>query len=277
MPELPEVETIRRQLDPLVSGAVIIAADSHWSDKFTPALDAVGASILSVDRRGKYLLFALDDDHELVAHLGMTGAFSVEDASEVDANIDPSCSDHGAHTRAVWAFADGRRLVFDDTRRFGRLRVVPTGSYGDIATLHQMGPEPLSDAFTGASLHAAIVGRSRAIKTHLLSQRPVAGVGNIYADEALFLAGIDPRARRVGRERCDRLAETIKHVIAVGIDNGGTTLRDYVNAEGEAGRNQHSLLAYGRGGEPCTTCAEPLSSVVVDARTTVFCKRCQRR
>lgn len=275
MPELPEVETIRRQLDPLVTGAVITAADSHWSDKFTPALDAVGSAIVEVNRRGKYLLFALDDDHELVAHLGMTGSFSIDGTKLTNENID--CSDHGTHTRAVWAFDDGRRLVFDDTRRFGRLRVVRTGIYDDIATLHQMGPEPLSDEFNGASLHDAIVGRSRAIKTHLLSQRPVAGVGNIYADEALFIAGIDPRARRVGRERCDLLADAIKQVIAVGIDNGGTTLRDYVNAEGESGRNQHSLLAYGRGGEPCVTCAEPLSSVVVDARTTVFCKRCQRR
>ncbi len=285
MPELPEVETIRRQLDPLVTGAVIVAADSHWSDKFTPALDAVGATITGINRRGKYLLFQLDDDgddesddgyddgYELVAHLGMTGSFHLEPGS----GSDPSCADHGKHTRAVWAFDDGRHLVFDDTRRFGRLRVVPTGVYNDIATLHHMGPEPLDGEFTGASLHKAIVGKSRSIKTQLLSQRPVAGVGNIYADEALFLAGIDPRARRVGRERCDRLAETVKQVLAAGIDNGGTTLRDYVNAEGDIGRNQHSLLVYGRGGEPCTLCAEPLSTVVIDARTTTFCKNCQNR
>lgn len=273
MPELPEVETIRRQLAPLVTGATIVAADSHWSDKFTPALDAVGTTITGIERRGKYLLFQLDDDHELVAHLGMTGSFHLEAAS----GGEPSCSYHGNHTRAVWAFDDNRHLVFDDTRRFGRLRVVPNGSYNDIPTLHHMGPEPLGENFTGAVLHQAIVGRSRAIKTQLLSQRPVAGVGNIYADEALFLAGIDPRARRIGRERCEKLADSVKHVLAAGIANGGTTLRDYVNAEGDEGRNQHSLLVYGRGGEPCTTCAEPLSTIVIDARTTTFCKRCQKR
>ncbi len=274
MPELPEVETIRRQLEPLLTGSTIAAVDSHGSDKFSPALDAAGATITAIRRRGKYLLFDLDDERELVAHLGMTGSFSVIDVTPKTA---PSCADHGPHTRAVWALADGRHLVFNDTRRFGRLRVVDTGDYSDIPTLHHMGPEPLDDEFDGASLHAAVKASSRPIKTQLLSQRPVSGVGNIYADEALFLAGIDPRARRVGRQRCDALALTIKSVLKAGIDNGGTTLRDYVNAEGEEGQNQHELVAYGRGGEPCVTCAEPLQTVVLDARTTTFCRNCQRR
>ena len=157
------------------------------------------------------------------------------------------------------------------------LRVVDAGDYADIPTLHAMGPEPLSTDFTGASLHAAIRGRSRAIKTQLLSQRPVAGVGNIYADEALFLAGIDPRSKRIGAQRCERLAECIKVVLSNGLENGGTTLRDYVDAEGGAGRNQHSLHAYGKGGEPCGTCSEPFSTVVLDGRTTTFCRNCQKR
>lgn len=273
MPELPEVETIRRQLEPLLAGSVIVAADAHWSDKFTPALDAVGTSILHIERRGKYLLFFLDSGHELVAHLGMTGSFHlVENAASA-----PRCDAHGPHVRAVWALDDGRHLVFNDTRRFGRLRVVDAGDYRDIPTLHMMGPEPLSDTFSGASLHKAIKGRSRAIKTQLLSQRPVSGVGNIYADEALFLAGIDPRATRIGRARCEALAEQIKVVLQSGIDNGGTTLRDYVNAEGNSGSNQHELVAYGRAGEPCVTCATLMKSIVLDARTTTFCSTCQRR
>ena len=274
MPELPEVETIRRQLEPLLTGTTVGAVDSHTSNKFTPALDAAGSTITGITRRGKYLLFTLDDDRELIAHLGMTGSFAVVDMAPDTA---PLCETHGAHTRAVWALDDGRHLVFNDTRRFGRLRVVDTGDYADIPTLHHMGPEPLDDGFTGASLHAAVKASSRPIKTQLLSQRPVSGVGNIYADEALFLAKIDPRARRVGRERCDALAETIKDVLRAGIDNGGTTLRDYVNAEGDEGRNQHELLAYGRGGEPCINCAELLKSVVLDARTTTFCPNCQNR
>jgi formamidopyrimidine-DNA glycosylase len=274
MPELPEVETIRRQLEPLVRGAVIVGADTHWSSKFTPALDAVGATIVDLSRRGKYLLFGLDDGTELVAHLGMTGAFQIVTG---DAACDPSCAAHGPHVRAVWALDDGRQLVFRDTRRFGRLRVVEAGAYADIPTLHTMGPEPLSDAFSGHTLHAAIRGRSRAIKTQLLSQRPVAGVGNIYADEALFHARIDPRARRIGLERCDRLASQIKAVLQAGIDNGGTTLRDYVDAKGGQGANQHELVAYGRAGEPCAECGNPLHSIVLDARTTTFCRTCQRR
>lgn len=274
MPELPEVETIRRQLEPLLTGATVEAVDSHGSDKFTPALEAAGATITSIGRRGKYLLFALDDERELVAHLGMTGSFAVV---ETPAAREPEYTAYGPHTRAVWALDDGRHLVFNDTRRFGRLRVVPQGDYSDIPTLHQMGPEPLDEAFTGASLHAAVKASSRAIKTQLLSQRPVSGVGNIYADEALFLAGVDPRSRRVGRKRCDALAATIKLVIQAGIDNGGTTLRDYVNAEGDEGRNQHELVAYGRGGEPCIECADPLHTIVLDARTTTFCKNCQTR
>ncbi len=274
MPELPEVETIRRQLEPLLRGAEITDATAHWSEKFSPAMDAIGTSIEGVERRGKYLLFVLDDGNELVAHLGMTGSFQVV---ERQAGAVPDLDQHGPHTRAVWALADGRHLVFRDTRRFGRLRVVLGGDYSDIPTLHHMGPEPLSDAFTGASLHRAIKESSRAIKTQLLSQRPVSGVGNIYADEALFLARIDPRARRVGRERCEDLAEQIKVVLRTGIENGGTTLRDYVDAEGGAGENQHALLAYGRAGEPCVRCGEILSSIVLDARTTTFCRTCQRR
>ena len=274
MPELPEVETIRRQLEPLLTGASITAVDSHGSDKFSPALEAAGATFTGIGRRGKYLLFYLDDGRELVAHLGMTGSFSVVDDP---GDGEPDCANHGPHTRAVWALDDRRYLVFNDTRRFGRLRVVEAGDYGEIPTLHHMGPEPLNDDFTGASLHAAVKASSRPIKTQLLSQRPVSGVGNIYADEALFLARIDPRSRRVGRERCDALAETIKAVLQAGIDNGGTTLRDYVNAQGDEGQNQHELVAYGRGGEPCVTCAEPLQTVVLDARTTTFCRICQKR
>ena len=274
MPELPEVETIRRQLDPLLGGAHIVDADSHSSNKFTPALEAVGTAIIKIGRRGKYLMFALDDGHELIAHLGMTGAFHLAPRATAGP---PSCEDYGKHVRAVWELDDGRCLVFRDTRRFGRLRVVAAGEYRDIPTLHAMGPEPLSEEFSGKSLHSAISGRSRAIKTQLLSQRPVSGVGNIYADEALFLAGIDPRARRLGLTRCNRLAEQIKVVLQAGIDNGGTTLRDYVNAQGQQGQHQHELMAYGRGGEPCVTCSTPLRSIVLDARTTTFCPHCQRR
>ena len=284
MPELPEVETIRRQLDPQLQEVEIVAADAHPSGKFAPALDAIGATFTGVRRRGKYLLFDLAREQptcteELVAHLGMTGSFHVEPANLGGGGGPrrPAIGDYGPHCRAVWTLDDGRVLRFNDTRRFGRLRVVDSGDYADIATLSKMGPEPLDDAFTGAHLHREIKRSKRTIKTQLLSQRPVAGVGNIYADEALFLAGIHPRATRVGRERCEALAASIKHVIQAGIDNGGTTLRDYVDARGESGTNQYSLVAYGRAGEPCIRCGTEMRSIVIDARTTTFCPVCQRR
>lgn len=280
MPELPEVETIRRQLDPQLRNSEIVDADSHPSNKFSPALDAIGSTITGVGRRGKYLLFGLDrgpqePDEELIAHLGMTGSFHVEPDLGQTTPVD--IAEFGAHCRAIWKLADGRRLRFNDTRRFGRLRVTARGDYGDIPTLHNMGPEPFDPAFTGKSLHAAVSKSSRAIKTQLLSQKPVAGVGNIYADEALFLAGINPKATRVGRERCEALAATIRQVLQAGIENGGTTLRDYVDSEGEQGSNQWSLVAYGRAGEPCTNCGVEMKSTVIDARTTTYCPVCQRR
>lgn len=274
MPELPEVETIRRQLDPRLRDRTLVAGDAHPSTKFMPALEALGATITGVGRRGKYLLFGLDDDRELVAHLGMTGSFHLTAGSDPDEP--PDCAAHDTYVRAVWRLDDGRELVYRDVRRFGRLRVVATGDYADIPTLRSIGPEPLTAAFDGASLVEAVRRSSRPIKTQLLSQRPVAGVGNIYADEALFRARIHPQTRRLGRERADRLAEALKLVLQSGIDHGGTTLRDYVDADGEMGGNQHELLVYGRAGEPCQVCGQELTSRLIDARTSTFCRRCQR-
>ncbi|NNK91656.1 MAG: bifunctional DNA-formamidopyrimidine glycosylase/DNA-(apurinic or apyrimidinic site) lyase [Acidimicrobiia bacterium] len=274
MPELPEVETIRRQLEPRLSGRTFEAGDAHPSTKFSPALDALGAMVTGVDRRGKYLLIGLDDDRELVAHLGMTGSFHF--AAAGDATHPPACADHDPYVRAVWRLDNGEELVFRDVRRFGRLRVVPAGDYTEIPTLRTIGPEPLTSGFDGRSLVEAVRKSSRPIKTQLLSQRPVAGVGNIYADEALFLARIHPQSRRLGRARADRLARALKQVLQSGIDHGGTTLRDYVNADGAIGSNQHELMVYGRAGEPCPVCGHELASRVIDARTATFCRRCQR-
>ena len=269
MPELPEVETIRRQLEPEIAGAQLRNADSHWSAKFTPAIEVVGTTVEAIGRRGKYLIFELDDGRELIAHLGMTGQFSIAEPAD-------SQSAQGPHVRAWWGLDDGRTLVFTDVRRFGRLHAVDAGDYAAITTLHHMGPEPLSDDFTGDSLYRALAKSSRPVKTQLLSQRPVAGVGNIYADEALFIARINPQARRVGKERCHDLAEAIQSVLQTGIDNGGTTLRDYTHVDGEQGSNQHDLDVYGRGGEPCIECGRPLARIILDARTTTYCTFCQR-
>lgn len=266
MPELPEVETIRRQLDPVLAGRSVAKAGSHPSAKFVEAPHASGAGIDRVRRRGKYLIVDLDDDRELIVHLGMTGQLSVQDEPDLD-----------DYVRAWWELDDGSTLVFRDVRRFGRIRVVEAGDYRSIATLHQLGPEPFDKAFTPTHLHHALKASSRRIKTQLLSQRPVAGLGNIYADEALWRSRVYPAARTITRPAAERLHEAIVDVLRAGIDNGGTTLRDYRNAEGGQGTNQFHLQCYGRGGEPCDRCSDRLRSRVWDARTTTWCPSCQPR
>jgi formamidopyrimidine-DNA glycosylase len=282
MPELPEVETIRRQLDPRLRGRLVIEADSHPSAKFTPATDAVGAELLGAGRRGKFLLIPTADRRELVIHLGMTGALDFRPAGRAQpADDDP-------YLRAWWRLGpagdgtlgdnDGDEVLrFVDVRRFGRIRVVPAGDYRTIPTLAAAGPEPFDERFDGRAFWERLRASRRKIKTQLLSQRPVAGVGNIYADEALWLAGINPRATRIGLDRATALLDAIRDVLEVGIENGGTTLRDYRNVDGGAGTNQRTLAAYGRGGQPCSRCSTTMRSATIDARTTTWCPQCQRR
>lgn len=268
MPELPEVETIRRQLEPRLRGRVVRDAWSHPSGKFTPARETVGSEFVGLGRRGKFLLAELDDGRELVIHLGMTGQLAIKaDEGRPD---DP-------HLRAWWRLDRGLALSFVDIRRFGRLRVVEAGDYRAIPTLAAAGPEPFDPDLDAATFHRLLSRSRRRIKTQLLSQRPVAGVGNIYADEALWIAEINPAATRIGPDRAKRLLQAVRDVLGQGIENGGTTLRDYRDAEGRSGGNQHELAAYGRGGLPCLRCGTALRTRVIDARTTTFCPECQRR
>ena len=271
VPELPEVETIRVQLQPRLEGRSITDAGSHPSAKFTPAIEAVGCEVIGVRRRGKYLIVDLNDSSrsgcELVIHLGMTGRLAVG----------PTIDLSHPHLRAWWRLDDDEALTLHDVRRFGRVHVVPTGRYETIATLNRLGPEPFSEEFTGESLWRAMRSSRRCVKTQLLSQRPVAGVGNIYADEALWLAGVNPAIRRLSRSRADRLADAIRTALASGLHHGGTTLRDYAALDGASGRNQHHLRCYGRAGEPCERCGTELRRKVIDARGTTWCPSCQRR
>lgn len=274
MPELPEVETIRRELEPELIDRTIVDAVAHESEKFQPARDAVGGRFDRVERRGKYLLLRLHDERDLVIHLGMTGALHL---AETASDGDRSADNDDPYVRAEWNLDDSRRLLFRDVRRFGRIRVVPRDDFSTITTLSQLGPEPLSDDFTPEGLFAAIRASKRRVKTQLLSQRPVAGVGNIYADEALWRARVYPAARSITTAQAGALHEAIVEVLQAGVDNGGTTLRDYRTVAGDEGSNQHYLDCYGRGGEPCPRCATTLQSRVWDARTTTFCPSCQRR
>ncbi|MFN0093063.1 MAG: bifunctional DNA-formamidopyrimidine glycosylase/DNA-(apurinic or apyrimidinic site) lyase [Acidimicrobiales bacterium] len=265
MPELPEVETIRRALAPLVVGRRIVEAGGHPSPKFDQAAAARGATVREVRRRGKYLLAELDDGRELIVHLGMTGSLRV---GAPRPGPDP-------YLRAWWALDDGQALELRDIRRFGRVAVTRAGDYRSLPTLAELGPEPFeltADAFWAA------LARSRAhLKARLLSQRPIAGVGNIYADEALWQARLHPARRRVSRPQAAALLTALQAVLQAGIDNGGTTLRDYRTVSGDEGAHQHHLECYGRAGLPCLRCGAPLKRRAYDGRTATFCAACQTR
>ncbi len=266
MPELPEVETIRRQLEPRLVGRRITEAGGHPSEKFLPAHEAAGTTVAGVARRGKYLVIALSDGRELVVHLGMTGRLQFAAAAP------PS----DRYVRAWWGLDDGTALELHDVRRFGRVRVVPAGCYDTIPTLAQLGPEPLSEEFSAEGLWAALHRSKRRVKTQLLSQRPVAGLGNIYADEALWRSGINPAKRRITRTEAAALHAAIGDVLRQAISHRGTTFRDYRTLVGSGGDNLAHLDCYGRRGEPCRRCGSGLRSRVLDARNTTYCPACQR-
>lgn len=269
MPELPEVETVRRQLEVRLRGRRIVEAWSHPSPKFTPAVEIVGEPLGAMGRRGKFIIVPVGKDRsrELIVHLGMTGRLTITD------NPSPG----NPHLRAWWALDDGSTLEFADIRRFGRIRVVHTGDYRSIPTLATAGPEPFDPSFDGETFWKLLSQSRRTLKTRLLSQRPIAGVGNIYADEALWLAKINPKVRRLSRSRSGILLDAIRTVLQQGLSNGGTTLRDYRDVSGNSGENQHQLMAYGRSSFPCFRCGATLKSEQIDGRTTTWCPTCQKR
>lgn len=263
---MPEVESVRRQLDPELSARRI---EETWTDphpamprEFHDVERAAGRTIERVERRGKFLIAPLDEGLELVMHLGMTGSFRFD----LD---DP-------YVRAILYLDDGRALCFRDVRRFGRMAVVDKGDYSSLPTLANLGPEPLSDDFDPDRFAADLARTKSSIKPYLLSQRPVAGVGNIYADEALWQARIHPASKRVGAARALELHRAIRDVLRASIEREGTTFRDYQMVNGESGRNASFLIAYGQGGRPCPRCETPMRKTVLGGRGTTYCPQCQR-
>jgi formamidopyrimidine-DNA glycosylase len=262
MPELPEVESVRRQLAPELTGRVVLSVVHEPQRRFL-ALDRLpGARIVAVTRRGKFLVCPLDGGRELVLHLGMTGSLHF---GEPD-----------GYARARLLLDDDRQLVFRDPRRFGRVATVDAGDYSAIPTLATLGPEPFSEAFDPATFARALARTRAPVKAFLLSQRPVAGVGNIYADEALWRARIHPASRRVGASRAHRLPGTIRAVLAEAIAREGTTFSDYRLVNGDSGRNLPHLDVYGRAGRACPRCGRPLRRLLVGGRGTTYCAGCQR-
>ena len=266
VPELPEVESVRRQLDPELAGRTVL--DAWWDPlpsvprEFHDLHRAPGRKIQGVGRRGKFLIAPLDLGLELVLHLGMTGSFRFD----LD---DP-------YVRARMWLDDGRELVFRDPRRFGRMAVVDAGDYSTLPTLRLLGPEPLSDDFDPLRFAAFLARSQSPIKPLLLSQRAVAGIGNIYADEALWIARIHPLSRRVGERRARALHSAIREVLSSALSREGTTFRDFQMVNGASGRNAGFLIAYGQQGRPCPRCATPLRKIFLGGRGTTYCPRCQR-
>ena len=271
MPELPEVESVRRDLARGAGGRTISAMTVRdrrlrWPVPASLPRKLAGRKIREIRRRAKYLLIGFGSG-TLLVHLGMSGSLRL-----LDARTAPQPHDH-----IDLVLDDGRCVRYHDPRRFGCW--LWTGS--DPARhrlLAHLGPEPLGPAFDGAWLHGRLRGRTAPVKNLLMDSRIVAGVGNIYANEALFVAGIDPRRAggRIARRRVDRLVCAVRQVLGAAIDAGGTTLRDYVRADGAAGEFVGRLNTYGREGEPCQRCAAPIVRVVIGQRSAWFCRRCQR-
>lgn len=286
MPELPEVETIRCVLERKLAGRRILAAEvrppGSGRTRLGCSLDTAacglerhlrGRRITGVRRRAKYLLLDLDRGHLLV-HLGMTGQLFAARPRERPAPGLPALPDK--HTHLILDLSGGSRLYYRDIRKFGSLRWL-TDRADEAQTLGVLGPEPLGAEFTPKVLAGGLRGRTASIKALLLNQKLVAGLGNIYVDEALFRAGIAPQTRggRLTAARVARLHAAIRRVLTEAIRHRGTTLTDYFDPESRRGGFQERLRAYGRTGEPCPACGAPIARAVVAQRGTHWCRKCQ--
>jgi formamidopyrimidine-DNA glycosylase len=282
MPELPEVETVRRGLEPVLAGRVIVGAevrrpDLRWPFPAAMAARLTGARVIGLRRRSKYLLADLDRGETLILHLGMSGRLLVSGAPVgvfVHAHPLPAKHDH-----VVLDVEGGARVTFNDARRFGAMDLWPTADLEAHRLLAGLGPEPLGNAFDAASLGARMAGRLAPVKAVLLDQRVVAGLGNIYVCEALWRARISPLrlAGEVTAAEVETLVAAVRAVLRDAIAAGGSSLRDYRQADGELGYFQHSFAVYGREGAPCPRDdGGTVARVVQSGRSSFFCPVCQR-
>ena len=266
MPELPEVETTRKLLAPLLEGRTILGFEYDPSPRYSALEDTIGLTVSTLSRRGKYILIGFEDsDLELIVHLGMTGGFRPTPDKHTRVTVHTGLG----HT-------DYSDVFFTDSRRFGKWRTVRRGEYAEMPTLHTMGPEPLSEDFVLEDFVEA-ASKAGTVKPWLLSQKPVAGLGNIYADESLHLSGIHPESRKLSRAQSVRLFGAIKQVLAKAVHAGGSTLNDgsYQQPDGNPGYFQLEHRAYGREDQPCLTCGEPIYKYWLGGRGTHICAKCQ--
>lgn len=283
MPELPEVETVMRGLTPAMQGAVIAQADVNrpnlrWPFPVDMAQRLTGQIVLQLRRRSKYILADLSSGESLLIHLGMSGRMLVSGDP-----LGQFVRDHPAaekHDHVVFHMANGARITFNDPRRFGAMDLLDTATAAQHKLLAALGPEPLGNDFHEAHLIAAFKGRNTPVKSALLDQRLIAGLGNIYVCEALYRAGIRPtrKAGQLSGPRVATLVPIIREVLNQAIEAGGSSLKDFRQADGELGYFQHSFDVYGREGEPCRTpeCTQVIKRIVQSGRSSFYCSQCQR-
>jgi len=293
MPELPEVETVRRGLEPAMSGARFVDAEVRRPDLRFPFPDRLaerlkGRTVTGLGRRAKYLMADLDDGEVLVMHLGMSGAFRVErdEDAEMPGVFHHERSKAAAHDHVVFRMSGGATVTYNDPRRFGFMLLVPRAELDEHSFFRDLGVEPVGNRLDAAYIDEAFRGRFMPLKAALLDQKIIAGLGNIYVCEALHRAGLSPRreagtvsSKRGGPGvRAERLAASIRAVIAEAIEAGGSSLRDYTQADGSLGYFQHRFRVYDREGANCPTpgCTGTIRRIVQSGRSTFYCPRCQR-
>ena len=275
MPELPEVETVKRTLQQLVVGKTIKEVKVHWAKIIKRPDDTlefchllIGQTVTNVERRAKFLKIILND-YVLVSHLRMEGRYGLyEESEEVD-----------KHTHVIFSFTDGTELRYRDVRKFGTMHLFLKGEQDNHLPLAQLGIEPFDEKFSPKELKRLFQGTNRKVKVTLLDQSRLVGLGNIYVDEALFRANIYPE--RIGKDLTEQellnLHREIKATLKEAIDMGGSSVKSYVNGQGEMGMFQQQLFVYGRKGEPCKTCGTPIEKTVVGGRGTHYCPNCQKK
>lgn len=289
MPELPEVETVRRGLQPALEGKVIVRAETRRPDLRWPLPERMaerltGRRTIALRRRSKYILAELDGDETLIVHLGMSGRIIVAHPADLQPETPGGFSRAQTiadkHDHVVLETDEGVTVTYNDARRFGAMDLAPTGSLDAHRLLAGIGPEPLGNGFDESYLADRLRGRNAPVKAVLLDQRVVAGLGNIYVCEGLFRAGVAPKrkAGRVSPSKVAELVRAIREVLRDAIDAGGSSLRDYRRADGELGYFQHAFSVYGREGMPCPTpgCAGVVRRIVQSGRSSFYCPRCQR-
>ncbi|MCB1436427.1 MAG: bifunctional DNA-formamidopyrimidine glycosylase/DNA-(apurinic or apyrimidinic site) lyase [Rhodobiaceae bacterium] len=287
MPELPEVETVRRGLEPVLVGTPITQVRVGekrlrlpYPENFAARL--AGRTVESLARQGKFLIAMLDSQEALIIHLGMSGSFLVLGGAEAHGTGNGAAA---RHTHVVFHLVDGTEIRYADPRRFGLMTLASAAGLASHPLLARMGPEPLGNEFNAGHLGAALAGRRTSLKAALLDQHVVAGLGNIYVSEALHAAGLAPTreaaslgaGKRQGAAACEKLAAAVREVLLSAIAAGGSSLRDHARTDGTLGYFQHSFKVYGRGGEPCRRagCPGTIKRLIQNGRSSFYCPRCQ--